>query len=141
MTLNVRPAQPRDVFELDLREEDRAEVSEGWRTRLVEAIRENTAVAYRDRQGRLVGLFGVTESEQALSPWLLCSPLVAKHRRTVVRHARYYVSWLRNAAANRLVFNWIPPHAHANRAFVLALGFVIVPSPRPGWDLFYLPHV
>jgi hypothetical protein len=39
-----------------------------------------------------------------------------------------------------LIYNYIPKRAHSNREFVQALGFVILPSPRDGFDLFFLPH-
>lgn len=139
--IRASKARPEDAFELQLREEDSKEVSNGWREGLAVAILTGEGVAYRDELGTLVALFGVTAFEQEVSPWLLCSPIVQRHQATVWRRAKHLVKQLKQTAAGRLVFNYIPKDSHRNRAFVLALGFRILPSPRDGFDLFYLPHV
>lgn len=135
------PAQPKDAYEIQLREEDAREVPEGWREELARAILTGTAVSYRDPQGRLVGIFGFNESDREVGPWLLCSDLVEGHRREVVQLARQWVGLLKDMAGERLVYNFIPKDSTRNRAFVTALGFRILPSPRDGFDFFYLPYV
>lgn len=139
--IHALPAQPNEAFELQLREEDAREVPEGWRGELAQAIQVGTAVSYRDQQGRLVGIFGFNESDHEVGPWLLCSGLVEDHRREAVQLARQWVDLLKDMAADRLVYNFIPKDSTRNRAFVTALGFRILPSPREGFDFFYLPYV
>jgi hypothetical protein len=134
-------ARPADAFELDLREEDQAEVSEGWRTRAANAIEEGNAQTYRDAAGSIVGIFGVTfPLDGVVSPWLLCSPLLAQHRREALRRGRRMIDAIRRAAPDAFVFNHIPKAATSNRRFVQAMGFRVVPSGESGLDLIYFPE-
>jgi hypothetical protein len=139
--IQASPAKPEDAFELALREEDSREVSEGWRVSLALAIAAGEGVAYRDSEGHLLALFGLSVFDKEASPWLLCSPLIEQHKVAVWRRARRIVASFRKDANGRLVYNYIPKDSHGNRAFVQALGFRILPSPRDGFDLFYLPDV
>ena len=139
--IRASKARPEDAFELQLREEDSQEVSSGWREGLAVALMSDDGVAYRDEEGTLVALFGLSMFEHEVSPWLLCAPQVVRLQATVWRRAKRLVKQLQRTSAGRLVFNYIPKDSHRNRAFVLALGFRILPSPRDGFDLFYLPHV
>lgn len=133
------PAQPHEAFEIELRAEDAREVSEGWREELAQSIKHGTAVSYRDQFGNLVGIFGFNESDREVGPWLLCSGLVEGHRREVAQLARQWVGILKGISSDRLVYNFIPKDNARNRAFVTSLGFRILPSPREGFDFFYLP--
>jgi hypothetical protein len=139
--IHEEPAKPEDAFELQLREEDAREVPEGWREELSQAIRAGQAFSYRDFSGALVGIFGFNESSHEVGPWLLCSRLVGDHRRALVQSARLWVKFLQAYAGGRLIYNYIPKNSPSNRAFVQALGFRILPSPREGFDFFYLPYV
>ena len=139
----VSPAKPEDAFELQLREEDACEVSAGWREVCAASIRHHGGIIARDERGRVVALGGVGLEEGTCVPWLLCSDLLADHRAAVWRCAKRALrDYLRPAArSGLLVHNFIPKHSHGNRRFVQALGFRILPSPRDGFDFFYLPHV
>ena len=137
--IHLSPAKPEEAFELDLREEDAREVSPGWRGLVSLAIESGSAFAGRDDQGRLVGLGGVNADDYTMSPWLLCSPLVDDHKLTALRLGKRTVAFMRRSAGGRLVHNFIPKDAPGNRRFVQALGFLILPSPRDGFDFFFLP--
>lgn len=135
----VRPADPSDAYELQLRAEDAAEVSEAWRQSTERAILNGEALSFRDQDGALVALFGITRSEYVTNIWLLSSPLIEQHKASAWRYAKRVVEYLRQQRSG-LISNYIPKGAHSNREFVLALGFLILPSPRDGFDLFFLPH-
>lgn len=140
--IEMTQAVPADAFELQLREEDQQEVSEGWREKLAKALEQGNAVAFRDQHGLLVALGGVvvTQGGQEVSPWLLCAPEVSQHKAFAWKAAKRFTQHLRGESA--LVYNFIPKTSHANRRFVQALGYRILPSPRDGFDFFYLPpHV
>jgi hypothetical protein len=137
--IHASPAKPEDAFELNLRDEDAREVSPGWREALAITIAAEEAVAYRDREGNLLALYGLCVFSNEASPWLLCSPLVERHKATVWRRAKRLMRALQAHRGDRLIYNFIPKDSHGNRRFVQALGFRILPSPRDGFDLFYLP--
>jgi hypothetical protein len=129
-----------DAYELQLREEDRAEVSSDWRQNLAQAVVDGHAQAARDRQGRLVALFGLRLDDRFAVPWLLCSPLVEQHGATAWRTAKRFIRGqvLPAQRAGYLVANRIPRSSIANRRFVEALGFQISPTADPAWDVFTL---
>ena len=135
----IDTAKPQDAHEMQLRPEDAAEVTEGWRERVEYAIQHHPSLSLRDEQGNLVALGGVVDSESAFVPWLLCSPLLVHHKASVWRAAKRAVSYMQHA--DKLVGNFIPKDSHGNRRFVRALGFQIVASPMEGPDFFYFPHV
>jgi len=132
-------ACPTDAYELELREEDRAEVSPGWRTLVFQAIQYGQAVAYRDETGHLIGLVGITQPEPGVaSPWALASPRLRFHRKQAYREGLELVRYLREFHADDFICNTIPRAATSNRRFVQALGFRIVAREK-GDDIFYLP--
>ena len=137
--IHATPSDPTDAFELHLREEDAREVSAAWRQALALAILEGGCLSYRDPEGALVGIFGLSQDGQECCIWLLCSSLVEKHKAAVWRAGKQQVEMAR--ARGCLVYNFIPKDSPRNRAFVAALGFRLLPSPRDGFDFFYLPHV
>lgn len=140
--IHCRAAHPREAFQLSLREEDAREVSTGWRAAVAFDLWHHGGTAFHDDQGNLLGLAGVSMWEQEAAPWLLCSPRVDELPRAAVwRMAKAWVQALRASAGSRLIYNFIPKDSPRNRAFVEKLGFRILPSPRDGFDFFYLPHV
>ncbi len=136
-TIQLRIAQPGDTAHLQLRPEDATEVSPAWAAKVESEIAAGRAVAAWEGP-ELVALCGAAPGHDFLSPWLLASPAIEKHSRTVMRHARQFVADLRSDG-RALVGNHIGKNAAANRAFVQALGFVIVASPGGSHDFFYLP--
>lgn len=139
---NIRAALAvlEDANELQLRPEDAAAVSGRWRENVALSISRDGGVAFRDREGNLIALYGISYFGPTASPWLLCSPLIEKHQATVWRRAKHIVRTIREVSPpGLLIFNWIPKDSAGNRAFLLALGFVILPSPRDGFDFFFLP--
>jgi len=125
---------------LELRPEDAREVSEGWRQRCL-ADPNGTAVV--DEWGRVVAIYGAVQGDREVGPWLLCSALIEQYPKRVMRYARGFIKGMRAGAAGsgRLVFNYVPKDSPGNRRFIESLGFRILPSPGPGPDFFYLPHV
>lgn len=138
----TRPAIPSDAYLLQLRPEDAREVSEGWREKVAESIRQGNTYAALEG-GELLALFGIQPGPGVLGPWLLCARGIRRHQRELMRRARRVVHALRQSAqAGTLVYNYIPKDSHGNRRFVERLGFVILPAPGDGQDLFFLPpHV
>jgi hypothetical protein len=132
-------ARPSDAYELQLRAEDAAEVSEAWRQAVEFSILNGEAFSFRDQDGALVALFGIDRTEHAAGIWLLSSSLIEQHKAAAWRIATRVVKHLQQQCSG-LIYNYIPKRAHSNREFVQALGFVILPSPRDGFDLFFLPH-
>jgi hypothetical protein len=139
----ITPARPEDAFELQLRAEDASEVSSGWQQVCAASIGHHGGIVGRDALGRIVALGGVCIEEGTCVPWLLCSDLLSSHRAAVWRCAKRALRHhlLPAARSGLLVHNFIPKGSRGNRRFVQALGFRILPSPRDGFDFFYLPHV
>lgn len=137
MSLTIETLTLAHLDAIRLRPEDAREVTPGWKER---ALQGRTSWAAVDGRGRVVAVWGVVIGDRELGPWLLCSPLVARHTRTLMRKATSLVQWLRGDR-HRLSFNHIPKDSPGNRRFVERLGFRIIPSPGPGPDFFYLPHV
>ena len=135
------PSDPSDAFELQLREEDAKEVSEGWRHGVALAILDGGCVSYRSPEGLLLGIFGMAQVGEEFGIWLLCSGHAARFKASVWRTAKRMVAQARTSANGRLIYNFIPKYSTSNREFVSALGFRILPSPRDGFDFFYLPQV
>lgn len=136
--LHREPAKPADAYELELREDDAREVSEGWRERITEAIKAGEAWAYRDQQGKLVLLYGVVQfSDRLLSPWMLGSPLVSEHPVFVMKEARRVIKELTDQMPEgAFMGNFIPKDSPRNRAFVQSLGFSFYPPQDEGQDVF-----
>lgn len=135
--IQLRAAQPGDTAHIQLRPEDAAEVSPAWASVVEAEIAAGRAVAAWDGP-ELVALCGAVPGPDLLSPWLLASPAIEKHRVTALRHARHFVADLLKSGYS-VVGNYIGKASKANREFVQALGFVIVPSPDGSRDFFYLP--
>lgn len=140
MTLQFALAGPRDILEFPLRAEDATEVSEGWRESTVALAAEEPVFLAHDELGP-VALFGASMMDGMVSPWLLCSDRLGRNRAAVLRHARALVAERLQPLADsgQLIYNFIPKDSPGNRRFVQALGFRILPSPRDGFDFFYLP--
>lgn len=141
MTLTYTPATPADVDELVMRPEDSAEI-ELWgveqATAVVESIEDSRqAVTVRDSAGRVVCIYGYSSPTALVHPWMLSSALVAEHPHAALRMGRWMVDFFANS--DKLVCNWVGKEAHRNRAFITALGFVIVPTPGSPFDFFFLP--
>lgn len=135
------PAVPSDAYHIDLRDEDRAECERygrGSAEQALEAsIRSSPAATFRDDDGTILAIFGVSSSEDgSLHPWMVSGRAVSQHRRALVGVGRYVVERLRQCAGP--VYNFISKDAHSARRFITSLGFVIQPQPGP-FDLFYLP--
>jgi hypothetical protein len=142
--LHISPARPEDAHELTLREEDAREVSQYLLgdpvAALAASIDPACTMAFRDPQGRLVGLGGATSDARTLSPWLLCSDRLEAHKASAWRLAKRYVAILQQQAdEGYLIYNYIAKDSAQARKFVQALGFVILPSPAGSFDFFYLP--
>lgn len=133
-------ARPEDVMSFELRDEDAREVSSGWREGTAALTAEEPIFLASEPRGA-VALFGASTMAGTVSPWLLCSDLIAHHKAAVWRHAKTLIEQRLQprADAGQLVYNFIPKDSHGNRRFVRALGFRILPSPRDGFDFFYLP--
>lgn len=136
------PAKPADAYELELRDDDAREVSEGWRARITDAIKAGETWAYRDSQGRLVILGGVAKlSNEIWSPWMLCSPLLEHHKVFVKKEARRVVQdLLTQMPVDASLCNLIPKDSPRNRAFIESLGFRIYTTPGEGRDVFRLSN-
>lgn len=142
MTLTYLPSTVEDAEGLTLRAEDAAEVAlwgEQPGPALVRSIRNSLgAHTVRDSEGQVVAIFGFSETEDALHPWLLSSPLVHRHGREALRVGRDLLDEMR--WSDKLICNWVGKDARRNRAFVKALGFRIVPTPGSPFDFFFLPN-
>ena len=142
--IHISPAHPADAFEIDLRAEDLYEValhgSPDWRMRLSRTLEGPGSRTGRDAKGRVLAVGGVALSPHMVAPWLLCSDLVAQHKSESWRFFKSFVAHLREHADGRLIGNYVPKDCPRNRAFLLALGFHILPSPAGLFDFFYLPH-
>jgi hypothetical protein len=138
--LRCEPAKPADAYELELRDDDAREVSEGWRERITDAIKAGGAWAYRDQQGQLVLLYGVVQfSDRLLSPWMLSSPLVSEHGVFVMKEAGRVIKELTDRMPEgAFLGNFISKDSPRNRAFVQSLGFSFYPTPEEGKDVFGL---
>lgn len=134
--IRLLPAQPGDSAKLGLRPEDAAEASPEWRTEVEAQIALRACGAFWDGT-ELVALAGICQGPDLAAPWLLCSPSVERHKRTLMRRSRAVVAGLRDV--RETVGNYIGKQSLENRKFIRALGFVILPGPSGDHDFFYLP--
>lgn len=142
MSLTYRQSTLEDAHALVLRQEDAEEVAL-WGVDPLEALQESIrdsshlCLTALDREGRVVAILGVSSAPSLLHPWLLSSELVEQHPIEAVRMARRVAGYLKDY--DQLVCNWVSKAAHKNRAFIVAAGYAILPTPGSPFDLFYLP--
>lgn len=143
MNLIYTDATPEDAKAV-LRQEDSAEVRLWGVTdeeALLSSIQSGLSFAAREPSGDLVAVFGFSQTDAQVHPWLLSTPLVERHGKEAVRLARDLMEETR-AATDKLVCNWVGKSAYRNRAFLRAVGFTILHTPGSPFDFFYLPpHV
>lgn len=97
-------------------------------------------ITYRNAEGHIVGILGISRSHLGVSPWLICSPLAKAHRHAVFVKAAEVVEGLQTEAnEGALVYNYVGKESVDNRTFLTQLGFRIIPAPAGPFDLFYLP--
>lgn len=141
MKLQVRPALLEDAKRIELREEDRQEAAlypGDIASNLQRSILESRPLAFTAVDaGAVIALWGVCRTGEHLHPWLMCSERVAAHPRALLRLGSVLVSYLRMQALP--AWNWVGKRSTGNQRFLRRLGFVIVPSADPHFDLFYLP--
>lgn len=149
--INLDIAVPEDGYNMPLRKEDYEEallyngrgVPGGDRLALSIAA-SHEAMKAVDEDGNILAIGGIQYLPGRVCPWVMCSPLLNKHRRFAVGFSR---AWIRNFTAQlepgTLVCNYIGKTSRSNRRFVEMLGFTIVPAPAGPFDFFYLqvPHV
>lgn len=140
--LAVRPAEPEDAFALVPRPEDAAEIQQyGFlnpAVALMDSLELSRSAWAATDAGGLVALFGHSEDDLGVHPWMVCSRAVKRHPRPLLGLSRLAVDGWRSLGVP--VWNYISKQAHTNRRFVEHLGFVIEPLPHhPRFDRFYLP--
>lgn len=139
-----------DADQIDIRAEDLAEIAlygsaispqEGIRRSILCSPEAWTA---RDpKTGEVVAIFGVGEGHTAegivRSPWLISSEGLRRHGRDAIRIGRAVRENLqKQVKRGAIVRNYISKQAHANRAFVERVGYVIEHVPDSPFDIFRL---
>lgn len=144
--IHISPALAADAHRLALRQEDHDEATllghgENYGAYLASVLPLTTGLTAHDEEGNVVAMGGLSRGPGVVSPWLRCSDLIGQHKRALWRTAKKVVGRLQEEAnEGSYIFNYISKEARTARAFITALGFVIVPAPVGPVDLFFLPR-
>lgn len=131
MDLTYRIANPADAMKFSpfLRNEDVVEVRRLCAGRCPREVLQQSVVnsdeAYlvTNQRGAFVAMGGVGSTAYGGVPWLLCTPLLDQHRKSMLRLARKAIAlWLPRYGR---LWNVMDPDNLPARAFVGALGFTL----------------
>lgn len=149
--INLDLAYPEDGYAMQLRQEDYEEAllyegrgAPGGHRLALSIQASHEAMKAVDEDGNILAIGGIQHFPGRVCPWVVCSPLIHKHRRFAVGFSqRWIANFCNQLPPGTLVCNYIGKTSRSNRRFVEMLGFTIVPAPSGPFDFFYLqvPHV
>lgn len=145
MTVTITRADPQDAALIKLRDADLLEVQQWSPGRdPVEVVKGSILISQEAYTGwigdEVVAIGGWSfDGPSRISPWLLGSDLLIKHRKELMRTAYAFIHTLRKEHPDKMLCNHVAKANGKARLFLTGLGFTIVPSPGSGeFDFFYI---